>query len=206
MARKLWWQLVFGVAFIAALTAFAGCVSTSTPSNISNLCQMFDEKRSWYRAASRSEKRWGIPVPVLMAVIYRESSFRATVRPPRKKILGFIPGRRPSTSIGYSQAKDETWGDYISATKNRSASRTNFADSVDFVGWYLRRAVDHLGIAPSNAEALYVTYHVGLNGYQTGSWRNSTAIKSAAAKVKQQTQLYERQLPTCRVTKRRWFR
>lgn len=193
------------VVLLLASVVLAGCVSTSTPSNANNICQLFDQKRSWYRSASKSEKRWGIPISVMMAVIYRESTFRATVRPPRKKHLGFIPGRRLSSSVGYSQAKVETWQDYVEATKNRSASRTNFADSIDFVGWYLRRGVDHAGISPSNAEALYVTYHEGLNGYKSGKWRNSPAVTRAAATVQRQANMYESQLPTCRLP-RGWFR
>ena len=167
---------------------------------------MFDEKRSWYRSAERSERKWGIPISVVMAVIYKESSFRATVRPPRKKILGIFPGARLSTSLGYSQAKDETWGDYVQATKNRTASRTNFADSVDFIGWYLKRAVDHLGIQGTDAASLYVSYHSGLSGYKSGSWRNSVWMKRAAATVQRQAQLYEKQLKSCRIRGNRRFR
>lgn len=141
-----------------------------------------------------------------MAVINKESSFRALARPPRQKILGFIPGKRLSTSLGYSQAKEETWGDYINDTKNRTASRTNFADSIDFVGWYLSRAVKHLGIAPTNTEALYASYHAGLTGYESGSWRNSPGITNAVAIFQRQVQQYERQMRACTVSNRGWFR
>ena len=191
-------------AVVAAVSVvLAACVSTSTPRNTDNLCQIFDEKRSWYRSATRSERKWGISIPISMAVIYKESSFRATARPPRKKILGFIPGRRLSTSFGYSQAKEETWNDYVKDTKNRTASRSNFADSIDFVGWYLNRAVVHLGVAPTNTEALYASYHVGLSGYQSGAWRNSPSIRNSVATFQRQVQRYERQLRTCTVRNRR---
>lgn len=192
---------VMGIA-ITAIVALSACVSTGTPRNTENICQIFDEKRSWYRSATRSERKWGIPISTMMAVIYKESSFRATVRPPRKKILGFIPGKRKSSSLGYSQAKEETWNDYVQATKNRTASRTNFADSIDFVGWYLNRAVRHLGVAPSNTEALYASYHVGLSGYQSGAWRNSPSIRNSVATFQRQVQGYERQLRTCTVRNR----
>ena len=189
-----------------AVGTLVACVSTSPPSNSDDICRIFDEKRSWYRSAARSEKKWGIPIPTMMAVIYKESSFRATARPPRKKILGFIPGRRLSTSLGYSQAKEETWDDYVKATKNRTASRTNFADSIDFVGWYLNRTVKHLGVATTNTEALYASYHAGLTGYQSGAWRNSPGIRNSVARFQRQVQQYERQLRTCTVRNRGWFR
>ena len=194
------------VMVASVVSVLSACVSTSTPRNTENLCQIFDEKRSWYRSAVRSEQKWGIPVPTLMAVIHKESSFRATVRPPRKKILGFIPGKRLSTSLGYSQAKIETWNDYVKDTKRRTASRTNFADSIDFVGWYLSRAVRHLNVAPTNTEALYASYHVGLSGYQSGKWRNSRGIRNSVATFQRQVQVFERQFKTCTVTNRGWFR
>ena len=191
------------VVVICVASILASCVSTSTPSNANNICQIFDEKRSWYRSAARSERKWGIPVPVLMAVINKESAFQAGVRPARKKILGILPWKRPTTSLGYSQAKDETWWDYIKATKNRTANRKNFADSVDFVGWYLRRSVDHAGIAPNNAAHLYMTYHSGLSGYQSGSWQKSDWLKDAAARVQSQANRYASQLKRCNIRRRR---
>lgn len=184
---------------VSLLSVTLGCVSTATPRNANDICQMFDEKRSWYRSAALSEERWGISIPILMAVIYRESTFQATVRPPRTKILGIFPGPRPSTSIGYAQAKDETWNDYMRATKKLNASRTNFADSIDFVGWYLARGVKHAGISPTDARKLYFTYHLGLNGYKSGAWQKSTKVQSAGATVQSQANHYATQLKSCKV-------
>ena len=73
------------------------------------------------------EKTWGVPVHVPMAMMFQESSFRHNARPPRRKILGIIPGSRPSNARGYSQALTATWNDYQEETGNRRASRTNFA-------------------------------------------------------------------------------
>lgn len=203
LSARRWSKYVVLAAVTVAAVVLTACVSTSIPSNTDDLCQIFDEKRSWYRSATRSERKWGISIPIMMAVIYKESSFRATARPPRKKILGFIPGKRLSTSYGYSQAKEETWNDYVQDTKNRTANRANFADSIDFVGWYLSRSVEHLGVAPTNTEALYASYHVGLSGYRSGSWRNSSSIRNSVATFQRQVQRYERQLRTCTIRNRR---
>lgn len=138
-----------------------------------------------------------------MAVIQKESSFIATARPPRKKLLGLIPWKRASTSLGYTQAKDETWWDYIEATKSRTASRTNFADSIDFVGWYLRRSVTHAGIAPTNAAHLYITYYAGLSGYKSGNWQKSEWLKDAANRVQKQANAYTAQFNRCRIGRNR---
>ena len=36
------------------------CMATP-PKNPDNICLIFEEKKSWYKAAMRSEKRWKIP-------------------------------------------------------------------------------------------------------------------------------------------------
>ena len=47
-------------------------------------------------------------VSLQLSFIKQESSFQRTARPPRKKVLGFIPGLRASSAYGYSQALDGT--------------------------------------------------------------------------------------------------
>ena len=73
---------------------------------------MLEEKRGWYKAAKKSEKRWGTPVHVQMSIIRQESSFHSDARPPRTQLLGFIPWKRPSDAYGYAQALDSTWDWY----------------------------------------------------------------------------------------------
>ena len=53
------------------------CVSNSPPSTTTDVCEIFKERYSWYKAAKKTEKRWKIPVSVSMAIIKQESSFRA---------------------------------------------------------------------------------------------------------------------------------
>ena len=114
----------FSLPIVLALTLSA-CVS-SPPEKPDNICEIFQEKRSWYKAAIRSEKRWKLPPYVLMAFIHQESSFQAKIKPERKKLLGVIPWLRPSSSVGYSQALKNTWQDYKNETGNSRASRTDF--------------------------------------------------------------------------------
>ena len=133
-----------------------------------------------------------------MSVIKKESSFQAKARPARKRGFLGLPGRRPSTAYGYPQAKDETWQDYIRATKNRGASRSNFSDSVDFVGWYLDNAARTNRISRYSAHNLYIAYHEGLRGYRLGRWRSNSMVVSSAATVQRQANLYESQLQNCK--------
>ena len=77
-----------------------------------------------------------------MAFIYQESSFQANIKPERTKLLGTIPWRRPSSSVGYSQALKNTWQDYKDETGNMWARRSSFNDSADFIGWYANKGFE----------------------------------------------------------------
>jgi hypothetical protein len=88
-----------------AFLALAGC-ATAPPRDIDDLCRIFAEQPGWRRAAERAESRWGTKVPVAMAFVRHESSFRADAKPPRTRILGLIPWTRPSSAYGYAQATD----------------------------------------------------------------------------------------------------
>jgi len=103
------------LAALAASAVLAGCAA-GPPENVENICKIFDERGNWYRAAKKSEQRWGTPVHVQMAIIRQESSFEFDARPPRKKLLGFIPWMRPSDAYGYAQALDSTWEWYKDET------------------------------------------------------------------------------------------
>ena len=198
LARLVPSRLV-GLVFIAC-TPFlvTACIASGLPSNPSDVCKIFQQQRGWYRAALASEKRWNIGVPILMSVIKKESSFKSKARPPRKRGWFGLPGRRLSTALGYAQAKNETWADYIRATKNRGANRTNFRDAVDFVGWYLNNAARVNRISRDSAHNLYVAYHEGLTGYRIGRWRGNSFVIGIAAKVDQDAKLFARQLQNCR--------
>lgn len=176
----------------------ASCMSLKPPSNTADLCKIFDEKRSWYRHALRAEKKWQVPLPVMMAVIYRESSFVHNARPARSKILWVIPWKRPSTAYGYSQALDETWSDYVKQTGSRNASRTSFRDSVNFVGWYLDSAAHQAKLKRWDAKNLYISYYAGISAYMSGSWREYPRLEHVANEVEQVTSNYENQLRECK--------
>ncbi|HWK55023.1 MAG TPA: transglycosylase SLT domain-containing protein [Hyphomicrobiales bacterium] len=169
----------------------------STPSNTANVCSMFEERSSWFKAARKAQDRWDIPVPVSMAFIERESGFRARAKPPRTRILWIIPGPRPSNAFGYAQALDSTWSDYKDASGNWFARRSNFADAVDFVAWYNHMSVRQNGIPPSDAYSLYLAYHEGNGGYRRGTYAGKEWLLSAARNVQSNASRYETQLQTC---------
>ena len=185
------------VAALAATMLFAvGCAS-GPPSNPDNLCAIFKERPKWQRAAKKAERRWGIATPVMMAVMYKESSYQKDAKPPRTKLLRVIPWKRESSAYGFAQATDAAWKDYLAATSNRFADRDDFADAVDFVGWYLDRVHRQAGVAASNARHLYLAYYSGVGGYRRGTWKNNAWLKGAADKVSARSSRYAQQLRGC---------
>jgi hypothetical protein len=192
----------------ALLLTLLGACATAPPSDVNNLCRIFEEKDDWYPAAREAEKEWGVPIPVMMAFIHQESRFLARAKPPRRRILGFIPGPRPSNAYGYSQALESTWKAYQRSAGRYGADRDDFDDAVDFVGWYNHQSWRRNGIQRDDAYRLYLAYHEGHGGYSRGSYRDKAWLQGVARKVADRAARYEVQLTGCRKRleeKRGWF-
>lgn len=174
----------------------AGC-ATSPPSNINNLCTIFKEKDDWYKDSKAAQKRWGTPIHVQMAIMRQESAFRDDAQPARRKLLGIVPWTRPSSAYGYPQAKDATWEWYIDKTGNWGADRDDFADAVDFIGWYTNISNRTLGISKWDAKHQYLAYHEGHGGYRNRSYKKKAWLMNIANKVDAQSKSYARQLKGC---------
>lgn len=187
------------IASIALLLGLSACASP--PKHINDVCAVFDQNdgwiSSWRSDAKRAERKYGIPVPVLMATVRMESGFKGNARPPRKKLLGFIPWKRPSSAYGYSQALDGTWAQYRRETGSGGARRGNFADAVDFVGWYHAKTAENHGVARNDAYHLYLAYYSGWTGFKRGGWRNDATLKGYASKTQKMAQDYAAQLQRC---------
>ncbi|MGY0218989.1 transglycosylase SLT domain-containing protein [Endozoicomonadaceae bacterium StTr2] len=177
-----------------------GCAGTTTrpPSKPHNLCHMFKNQSGWHRAAVKSNKRWGTPVHVMMAIMHQESSFKHNARPPRKRYLGFIPGPRPSTAYGYAQALDGVWQEYLKEAGRWFAKRDDFADAIDFIGWYTRKSRKVNGVSLWRADHLYLNYHEGMGGYRRGTHKKKKWLLNVANKVHWRAKEYGQQLRTCR--------
>ncbi|MBD3646888.1 MAG: hypothetical protein HUJ31_05410 [Pseudomonadales bacterium] len=183
----------------------AGCMSTP-PERPDNVCEIFYEKDDWYKDARRAERRWGTPIPVLMAFAHQESGFRSRARPPRKKILWIFPGPRPASAFGYSQATDEAWDEYKKSTGRWGADRHDFDDAMDFIGWYNHQSHRRNGIAKSDTYSLYLAYHEGQGGFARRTFSNKQWLKDVAHKVSRRANMYGEQLKTCEKDLRRgWF-
>ncbi len=185
-------------ALLLALSGWllAAC-TTLPPKNTDNICAIFNEKKNWYPQAEKASKKWGSPIPVMMAIIYQESSFQQKVKPPRKAYLGFIPGPRPSDAHGYSQAKVATWQWYQQKTGKRSSSREHFGDAIDFVGWYNNMSQRLSEINPHDTYDLYLAYHEGHGGFNRRSFASKNWLKQVAKKVSAREIRYSNQLKSC---------
>lgn len=191
---------------LTAAMLLAAC-TTSPPSQAENICEIFTEQRGWYRDAKKAEKRWGIPLSVLMAFSFQESSFQARAKPARTRLLWVIPWRRPSTAYGYTQALDATWREYQRATGRSRARRHKFGDAMDFIGWYNRRSADQLGLPRNDAYSLYLAYHEGVGGFRRGTYRDKRWLQDAARRVHSRAYAYQTQLAGCeRRLSRPWWR
>ena len=133
------------IILILSIVSISAC--SSIPSNTADGCSIFDERYLWYKFAKKTEKKWGTPIYIQLAIIRMESDFDWLARPERQKIFKVIPYKRPSSSLGYSQAVKGTWKQYKEETGNKLASRILFKDSVDFIGWYTTKSSQILKIS-----------------------------------------------------------
>ncbi|WP_371370573.1 hypothetical protein ACA097_24945 [Pseudomonas sp. QL9] len=179
-----------------AVLALGGCAN-APPRSPDDLCAIFREYPDWYEDARDMESRWGTPMHVAMAIIKQESSYQHDARPPRYYALGFIPWGRVSSAYGYAQALDSAWGDFQRAT-DEGGSRTRFADSLSFIGWYTDATQRQLGVSKWDAFNQYLAYHEGRGGFSRGTHRRKPWLVQVARKVDRQARSYGGQLQGCR--------
>ncbi len=203
-SRSLWscwlllrWHGRGGFVWLAVLALLAGCARPGPPSVPDDACAIFREYREWYADTSAVYRRWGVPVHVQLAIVHQESRFDSEARPPQGKLFWFIPWGRASSAFGYAQAIDATWDRYRSDTGNRWASRDQFADAVDFIGWYCDVSHRELGIAKDDAYGQYLAYHEGHQGFRKRSYRKKSWLMSVARKVQALAARYKGQLQNC---------
>jgi len=168
---------------------------SSIPKNTADGCSIFSERYLWYKHAKKTERKWGTPIYIQLAIIKMESDFDWLAKPERKKIFKVIPYKRPSSSFGYSQAVKGTWKQYKQETNNPLATRVRFKDSVDFIGWYTNKSEKILKISKKDAFRQYIAYHEGWGNYK--NYKNNKKIISLAKRVQSQSNKYKSQLGKC---------
>ena len=194
-------KLIKKIAILITIALLSGCAS-SQPKDINNACSIIHEQPDWYYDMLDSYSRWAVPLNIQMAFMRQESAFRDNAKPPMQYFMGFIPTGRASSAYGYAQALDGTWDHYKKETKQTWVSRSNFADSVDFIGWYLNNVHNKAGIKKTDAYNMYLAYHEGVYGYMKGSHKNNDFLLKYARKTQQIASQYSTQLRNCSVPKK----
>ena len=185
---------ILKISYLFILIVFiSGC--SSVPKNTSNSCSIFDQKYLWYKHAKKTEKKWGTPVYLQLAIINMESSFNRFAKPPRQKLFKVVPYKRPSSSFGYSQAVKGTWKQYKEETGNKYATRSRFKDSVDFIGWYTNKTEKILKVSKKDAFKQYIAYHEGWGNYK--NYKNNKKVINLAKRVEKQSNIFKQQLSEC---------
>ncbi|QDH17874.1 transglycosylase SLT domain-containing protein [Swingsia samuiensis] len=173
----------------------SACVS-SPPQHPDNICSIFQEKRHWYHVALKTEKKWHVPFSIPMAMMYQESGFHSNLHTKRTYFLGFIPWGYITTAYGYPQAKTDIWHEYEHVTHQRS-SRENFADSLDFMDWYITISHQQNNIAVQDAMQQYLAYHEGWGGFRRKTYLHKPWLVNVAQKVSIRSSRYSHQYARC---------
>ena len=169
---------------------------SSIPKDTSDGCSIFSDRYFWYKHAKKTQKKWGTPISLQLAIIKMESDFDWLAKPPRHKLFKVIPYKRKSSSLGYSQAVKGTWEQYKIETNNPLATRVRFKDSVDFIGWYTNKTEKILKISKNDSFRQYIAYHEGWGNYK--NYKKNAKVVSLAKRVEQQNNKYKKQLNACK--------
>lgn len=199
--------IAYNIGLMVIILLISGC-SSLPKSKANNACAIFKHYNSWYWASQKAEKKWGVPIPVMLAMIYQESGFNSSAKPPRTRLLWVIPWKRPTTAYGYCQAVDSTWKMYEKETGRSMAYRNSFADSVDFIGWYADRAHKRSKLNKRDAMALYLAYHEGIGGFMRKTYLKKPWLIKVARKVRARARMYYLQMKACKkdLPNKPWYR
>ena len=174
---------------------------SSVPKNTVNACAIFNEKYLWYKFAKSSQRKWGVPIELQMAIIKKESGYDWLARPERTKLFKVIPWKRKSSSLGYSQAIENTWEIYKKSTGKKYVTRVLFKDASDFVGWYVDQTYKKMKVSKNNYFKQYLYYYNG--------WTNQTRPESIsyAKTVAKTAKKYRMQIQRCqsKLNKKRYI-
>lgn len=187
---------------ILLITLISGCSvsqrgNPKAPNALDDACSILDQRRNFLPAFKSTQNKYGVPVAVLMAMIWQESKFKATARTPNQYKLGVIPVGRQSSAFGYSQALDGTWNEYKRLAGKPRARRDNIRDAAEFMGWYMQQSNAELGIAMNDTRNQYLAYHDGRTGFRKETYRKKPWLMKIANDLSDRAVMYHIQLQRC---------
>ena len=184
---------------LVLMTLVAGCGSRdyAAPRELDNACAIVAQHPDYLRAFRATQRKWGAPVAVQMAIMYQESKFIGNARTPHQYVLGIIPVGRQSSAYGYSQALDGTWEEYQADQGARRARRDDIGAATDFIGWYMAGTVAATGVPLNDARNQYLAYHEGRSGFLRGSYNSKQWLIRIAGEIADRAVMYDAQLRSC---------
>ena len=171
---------------------------SSVPKYPQNACEIFGEKYFYLKHTRAASKKWGVPISSILAVINKESGFRRFAKPKKLKIFKIIPYRRPSSSLGFSQAVNKTWDLYKKENNKPAALRISYKSSSDFIGWYFWKANKINKVSLNNTRDLYLNYYLGFSAYKNKAYQTDKKAIIYAKRVEKQAKIYKSQLLECK--------
>ena len=171
---------------------------SSVPKYPQNACKIFGEKYFYLKYSRAASKKWGVPISSILAVINKESGFRRFAKPKRTKLFKIIPYRRPSSSLGFSQAVVKTFSLYKKENNKPLALRISFKNSSDFIGWYFWKTNKINKVSLNDTRNMYLNYYLGWTGYKNKAYQNDKKAIIFAKSVEKQAKIYKSQLRECK--------
>ena len=195
MLKKILYKIKIKLLYFVILSLLVSC--NSIPKNTENACSIFSEHYFWYKYIKNSSEKYNVPVHIILAFVNKESGFNRYARPERTKLFKIIPYKRPSSSLGYSQAVKKTWEQYKNETNNPLALRTLFKDSVMFIGWYINKTHKVNKIPFNDSYRQYLNYYLGWGNYANKTYKSDKKAIIFAKSVQKQSNIYKNQLREC---------
>ena len=196
MLKKILNKINIKLLYFVVFSLLVSC--NSIPKNPQNACSIFSEHYLWYKNVKNSSEKYGAPVHIILAFVNKESGFNRWAKPKRTKLFKIIPYKRPSSSLGYSQAVKKTWELYKKETNNPLALRTLFKDSVMFIGWYINKTHKINKIPFNDSYRQYLNYYLGWGNYAQQAYKTDKKAIIFAKSVKIQSNIYRKQLKNCK--------
>ena len=171
---------------------------SSVPKYPQNACKIFGEKYSYLKYTRAASKKWNVPISSILAVINKESGFKRFAKPKRTKLFKIIPYRRPSSSLGFSQAVNKTWDLYKKENNKPIALRISLKSSSDFIGWYFWKTNKINKVSLKDTRNMYLNYYLGWSAYKNKAYEKDRKAIIFAKSVEKQAKIYKSQLRGCK--------